>query len=470
MTAPGSHASYDLLLRGGEVLLETGLARRDVAVAGGTIAALLEPGTGSAAHTIDIGGRHVLPGVIDVHFHVRAPSYPERGTVLSETRAAAAGGVTTIFEMPISKPCCNSAAILEERRRHFASEAVVNFALYGAPGASDEAGTQAMLDAGAIAFKIFTTAAPPNRDDEFKGLALPEEMQQHETLQRVAKTGALTVIHAESEPMMAHFMERERASGRRDADAHLNSRPALVEAMAIAKILTLARGAGASIHIAHVTCRAALDVIRAFKAIGTDVSAETCPHYLLFTNDDVARVGAPAKINPPVRNADDRDALWDGIRDGTITMVTTDHAPFSKREKDAVQGDMLAAPPGSPGVEFLLPVMLDAAARGRLPLEEAVDLITRNGAKRFGVYPAKGVIRVGSDADLVVVDLTRETVVEPGRLFTAAREVAGLFAEQRFKGAVDTTIVGGEVVFHAGEVMGKPGHGRFVPGSGAARS
>jgi allantoinase len=469
MTPSGSRQTYDLILTGGEVLLESGLARADVAVNGGSIAAILDPGTGRASRTIDIVGKHLFPGVIDVHFHVRAPSYPERGTVLSETRAAAAGGVTTLFEMPISKPCCNSAAILEERRRHFATEAVVNFALFGAPGACDAQGTREMLDAGAIAFKIFTTAAPPKRDDEFRGLALPGEMEQYQTLQRVAETGALTVVHAESEPMMAHFMARERSSGRKDTDAHNNSRPAVVEAMAIAKILTLAREVGAPIHIAHVTCRAALDVVRAFRAIGTDVSAETCPHYLLFTNDDVARVGPPAKINPPVRTADDREALWDGIRDGTISIVTTDHAPFSKREKDAVSGDMLAAPPGSPGIEFLLPSMLDAAARGRLPLEDAVNLVTKNGAQRFGVYPTKGTIRVGSDADLVVVDLARDTVVEPSSLFTAARDVAGLFAGQRFKGAVDITIVGGKIVFEAGQVTGRPGGGRFVAGRGATR-
>src|SRR5829696_4607349 len=146
---------YDMLLTGGQVLLESGVDRRDVAVRDGRIAGILDSRAAvTADRRIDITGRHLLPGVIDVHFHVRAPSYPERGTVLSETRAAAAGGVTTIFEMPISKPCCNSAAVLESRRRHFAGEAVVDFALYGAPGASDSADVRAMADAGAVAFKI----------------------------------------------------------------------------------------------------------------------------------------------------------------------------------------------------------------------------------------------------------------------------------------------------------------------------
>jgi allantoinase len=462
------NCDYDLLLAGGHVLLENGLDRKDIAIRGGRITGILEPGAIVPANRrIDITGKYLLPGVLDVHFHVRAPSYPERGTVLTETRAAAAGGVTTIFEMPISKPCCNSAAVLESRRRHFATEAVVDFALYGAPGASDSADVRAMADAGAVAFKIFTTAPPPNRDDEFAGLSLPDEMQQYETLRRVAETGRLLVVHAESEPLMAQFMARARATGRRDANAHLMSRPDIVEAVAIAKILTMARQTGTRMHIAHVTCRAALDVIRAFQAIGTDVSAETCPHYLLFTNDDVARVGSDAKINPPIRTADDRDALWGGIADGTITIVTTDHAPFSKREKDAAGDDMLAAPPGSPGVEFLLPFMLDAVASGRLPLKNAVDLVTVNGARRFDVHPRKGTIREGSDADLVVVDLERATVVEPAKLFTAARQVAGLYAGRRFQGTIEMTIVGGRAVFKNGEITVPPGTGRFLAGGKA---
>ncbi len=456
----------DLLLTGGRVVLESGIDDLDVLIRNGRVEALLPSGAKhDDARVVDVAGKHVLPGVVDVHFHVRAPSYPERGTVLSETRAAAAGGVTTIFEMPISKPCCNSAAVLAARHHHFASEAIVNFALFGAPGACDQDGIQAMVDAGAVAFKIFTTAAPSNREDEFKGLSLPDEMQQLEALRLVAGTGRLLVVHAESEPMMASFMAQATKQERHDATAHVNSRPDIVEAVAIAKILTMARHTGARIHIAHVTCRAALDVIRAYQAVGTDVSAETCPHYLLFTNDDVEKVGVDAKINPPVRSADDRAALWEGIADGTLTVVTTDHAPFSKRDKEAVRGDMLAAPPGSPGVEFLLPFMLDAAATGRLPLRAAIDLVTSNGTRRFGVYPRKGTIRQGGDADLTIVDLNRETVVDPARLFTAAKEVASLYAGQRFKGAVDMTIVGGKVVFENGQVTGQPGDGRFVSGS-----
>jgi allantoinase len=458
-------SSFDMLLRGGDVLLPTGLAPCDLAVSGGRIAGILQRGAAAhASQVFDIAGKTVLPGIIDVHFHVRAPSYPERGTVASETRAAAAGGVTTILEMPISKPCCNSIAVLEARRAHFEAEAMVNFGLYAAPGIASADDLRAMASAGAVAFKIFTTAPPPGRDDEFAGLALPEEIDQYATIQRIADTGMLLVVHAESEPLMQHFMRSQNAAHQTDAVAHEGSRPDIVEAVAIAKILTMAHKTGARIHIAHVTSRAALDVIRAFKAIGTDVSAETCPHYLLFTNEDVARVGVDAKINPPIRSADDRAALWEGIADGAISIVTTDHAPFSRREKDACGGNMLAAPPGSPGVEFLLPAMLDAAAAKILPIQKAVALITSNGAKRFGLHPAKGEIATGMDADLTVVDLSRETRIVGSNLFTAARECCGLYSGRRFRGSIETTIVGGRVVFNHGIIAEAAPTGRFVLG------
>ena len=196
----------DLLIAGGEVLLPDGLHRLDLSIAGGRVAGLHAPGTApGAAETLDAAGHVLLPGIVDIHFHVRAPAYPERGTVLSETRAAAAGGVTTIFEMPISKPCCSTPAELARRRDHFAEHAVVDFALYAAPGDLTEATRDEMLRLGAIAFKMFTTPAPPGREDEFDGLAFPGEADQLRALHLLAEAGIPLVVHAESAPLLAHF-------------------------------------------------------------------------------------------------------------------------------------------------------------------------------------------------------------------------------------------------------------------------
>ncbi|GEM82550.1 dihydroorotase [Meiothermus hypogaeus] len=452
----------DLLIRGAAVITPEGQQRLDVAVQGDKIAALLEPNTPTEAkEVVDATGKHLLPGAIDIHFHVRAPAYPVRGTWESETRAAAAGGVTTVFEMPISKPCCATPEIFVNRREQGKREAVVNFALYGAPGMLRAELVQGMAAEGAIAYKIFTTDPVPNRLDEFEGLCVPEEWQQLRALELVKETGLVTVVHAESQPLMNHYTALVKATGRNDASTHGESRPPVVEALAISKIATLNDLVGTKLHIAHVTSKHALQTLRKWQG-HQDISGETCPQYLLFTEQALADFGSYAKINPPLRTPSDIEALWEGIRDGSLISVTTDHSPFTVEEKERARADIWAAPPGAPGVEFLVPMMLDAAARGLVTLEQAVALISSNGAKRFGIYGRKGLIAKGADADLTLVDLQAKTVVDRAREFSQSRNTDYFFHGKTFQGRVVRTIVNGKTVFLDGEVLGKPGDGRFV--------
>lgn len=453
---------FDTLIRGATAVTASGQARLDVALVEGKIAALLNPGEAAQAReTIDASSKHLLPGAIDIHFHVRAPAHPQRGTWTSETRAAAAGGVTTVFEMPISKPCCSTPEILNSRRAQAEREAVVNFALYGAPGMLRAELVQGMAEAGAIGFKIFTTAAVKGREDEFEGLCVPEEYQQLGSLKLVKETGLTLVVHAESNPLLDYYGERIKATGRNDAPTHGESRPPVVEALAIAKIATLNDLVGARLHIAHVTSRHALNTLRKWTG-HQDISGETCPQYLLFTEQALADYGSYAKINPPLRKPDDIAALWEGIKDGSLSSVTTDHSPFTVEEKERARTDIWAAPPGAPGVEFLVPMMLDAAANGRVSLERAVELISTNGAKRFGIHPRKGAIEVGADADLVLVDLAAKTVVEREKEFSQSKNTDYFFHGRTFKGKVKRTFVNGKTVFMNGNVVGKAGDGRFV--------
>ncbi|SPJ25837.1 dihydroorotase [Palleronia abyssalis] len=453
----------DLVISGGDVLLPEGLSRVDVSVTGGKVSGLHTPGTApDAGEVIDATGRTVLPGIVDIHFHVRAPAYPERGTVLSETRAAAAGGVTTIFEMPISKPCCATPEIFEDRRAHFAQHAVVDFGLYAAPGDLTEATCDRFLDQGAIAFKIFTTPAPPGRGDEFDGLAFPEEDDQFRALKLLAGTGRPVVVHAESAALLAHFDRIARADlNPASSYSHNLSRPTVCESVAVAKLLAMNMSAGAKLHIAHVTSAETVTVLRAFAGT-SDFTAETCPQYLFSTEDDVDRAGVYAKVNPPIRSKRDQDALWQAIADGTITHVTTDHAPFAKAEKAASEGNFFDAPPGSPGIETLLPGMLDAVADGRLTLKQAHDLCCANGARLYGLAPRKGTLLPGADADMAIVDPGRETVVTLGSLVTHARDVAHLWQGRRFRGRVERTLLAGRTVWNGTEVTGPEGGGRYI--------
>lgn len=444
------------------MLLPSGLVRADVSVAAGRVAGIHAPGSAPAAgEVIDASGLHVLPGIVDIHFHVRAPAYPERGTVESETRAAAAGGVTTILEMPISKPCCSTPAEVARRREHFAQNAVVNFGIYAAMGDLTEGSRDAMLAEGAVAFKIFTTPAPAGRADEFDGLAYPGEAEQWRALHLAAATDRPLVVHAESAGLLAHFEALAGAMDPGDAATHGASRPAVCEAVAVAKLLAMNIDARARLHIAHVTSAQTVAVLRAFAGT-SDFTAETCPQYLFATDADVARAGVYGKVNPPIRSAADQDALWSAIADGTITHITTDHAPFAKAEKQAAESNFPAAPPGVPGVELLLPAMLEAVAAGRFDLGTGHDLICANGARRYGLWPRKGALLPGSDADIALVDLGAETCVTAGSLVTHARDVAHLWHGKRFRGKVQRTFLAGKTVFHDGRVTGTPGQGRVV--------
>ena len=456
---------YDVVIRGGTVVTEDGVQLADVAVTSGRIAALLTPGTETAtSEVIEASGLHVLPGAVDIHFHVRAPAYPERGTVSSETKAAAAGGVTTLFEMPISKPCCATPEVFRNRRDLFADQAYVDFALYGAPGTLDPINIAGMVEEGAIGFKIFMTEAPKGRDDEFIGLCLPQEGPLLEALHLVADSGLVTSVHAESSPLLQYFTDKLLKTGRNDPSTHGESRPPVVEALAIAKLLTLNQQAGASLHVAHVTSRMAVDTIRMFQEQGMNVTAETCPQYLLFTEAELAKFGSYAKINPPLRTMDDQEALWDALKDGTLSSVATDHSPFTVEEKEKARTDIWAAPPGAPGIEELVPGMLNAVANGRLSIQQAVALMSTNGAKRFGLYPRKGVIAVGADADFAVVDLNSETVIRKEELYTQARLGDHLYDGMTFQGKIDRTILAGRTIFD-GKIVGQPGQGKFLPPS-----
>lgn len=454
---------FDTLIVNGQVVTETSVQALNIGITDGKIAALFQHGVAAIAdETIDAEGKLVLPGAIDIHFHCRAPAYPARGDFATESRAAAAGGVTTIFEMPISKPCCATGDVFRMRKELGLRDSYVNFGLYAAPGLLNRDEIADMVNEGAIGFKIFMTSAPAGRDDEFEGLCLPDVQDLYQALQLVAETGLVCAVHAENNQLLEWHTAQLKAAGRNDIAAHGESRPPHVEALAIATLLTLNETIGANLHIAHLSAAEPLAVFKRFKATGSSATAETCPHYLHFTEDDLERVGPYAKINPPLRKAADRDALWEAVLDGTLLAVTTDHSPFTVEEKERARTDIWRTPPGAPGVEELLLGMMDAALSGKLSINQAVALISTRGAQRFGIYPQKGVIAPAADADLVIYDPQQNTTIHPDMLFSQARACDKLYAGMTFKGKVLRTLVNGKTVFADGAIVGERGGGAFV--------
>jgi dihydroorotase (multifunctional complex type) len=448
----------DLRILNGVVVSDGTTAALDVGIEAGRIVEVDETGKlGPARQELDATGLHVLPGAIDVHFHCRAPSHPERGTFDSETRAAAAGGVTTIFEMPVSDPACSTPEVFRQRRSLAEREANVNFAIYSGAALSAAAAAE-MAAEGAIAFKLFTLTPAPDREVEFRGLWASGEPAILDALAAVASTGLPCVIHAENEPLISYYESLE-------TDGGVGARPPIVEAVAIAQVAALAKEAAARVHIAHVTSRSALDAVRGAVAMGAAVSAETCPQYLMLDSGAVERYGGVAKIAPPLRERADSEALWDGLRDGTISLVASDHAPFLVHEKRDVAYAL--APQGLPTVELLVPVLLDAAVKGRLPLELAVALITSAPARLFGLHPEKGRIAPGSDADLALVSLTDVFRPRPESLMTRAAGCGIVFGDMSLQARVRKTIVNGRLVYADGTLLSPPS-GRFTPGRAVA--
>lgn len=455
--------SYDTIIVNGDVITERAVEAVDLAIKDGKIAAMVARGVAlEGREVIDARGHYVMPGAVDIHFHCRAPAYPERGDFATETRAAAAGGVTTIFEMPISKPCCATGEIFRARRALAEANAYVNFALFGAPGLLLPEEIHAMADEGAIGYKIFMTAAPAGRDDEFEGLCLPTNERLYQAMKLVAETGLVCAVHAEDNALLEWHTAQLQAAGRNDVFAHNESRPPHVEALAIATLLSLNESIGVNLHIVHLSSSEALEVFRRFKRTGSTASAETCTHYLLFTEKDMERTGPYAKINPPLRTQADQDALWAGLRDHTLMAITTDHSPFTAEEKERARTDLWRTPPGSPGVEELVLSVMDAALTGKLDLLHAVQLISTNGAKRYGIYPQKGTLAVGADADIVLYDPRETTTIHQDMLFSKAKACDKLYEGMRFQGKVRRTLVNGRTVFENGEIKGQPGWGTFV--------
>ncbi|MGJ3238655.1 MAG: dihydroorotase [Anaerolineae bacterium] len=455
--------NVDTLITNGQVVLENGIMRLDVGIRDGKIVVLLDDATEiTAHHVIDATDKLVLPGAIDIHFHCRAPAYPQRGDFATETRAAAAGGVTTIFEMPISKPCCATGDIFRMRKALAQQDCYVNFGLYAAPGLLDPAEIDDMVNEGAIAFKIFMTSAPKGRDDEFEGLCLPDVQDLYQALKLVADTGLICAVHAENNQLLEWHTQELIKAGRNDVTAHGESRPPHVEALAIATLLTLNESINANLHIAHLSAKEPLDVFKRFKATGSTATAETCPHYLFFTEDVLERVGPYGKINPPIRKEADQQALWEGLLDGSLMAITTDHSPFMVEEKERAGTDIWATPPGAPGVEELLLGVMNEALNGRMSINKAVELVSTNGAKRFGVYPNKGHIGINADADIVIFDPNAETTIHNDMLFSKAKGCDKLYEGMTFKGKIDHTLVHGKTIFKNGQIVGQAGDGHFV--------
>jgi len=443
----------DLRIVGGVVVSDGRSRSADVGLEGDSIVEVApQGGLGPARGEIDASGLLVLPGAVDAHFHCRAPSHPQRATFGSESRAAAASGVTTFFEMPISNPPCSTPEAFEMRRELGEAESLIDFALYSGAGFSDPARAAAMAECGAIAFKPFTPDPPPPRLHHFARPCAGAPEFIFECLRAVAGTGLRCAVHSESQQMIEIFREETDRFGH-------PARPPLVEAVAVGLVATIARDLGAPAHIVHITSRLALEEVQAAQSLGADLSAESCPQYLVLDESAIPEFGNFVKVAPPLRPLEDVAYLWEALADGSLSVVASDHAPFTPEEKAAAS--YVESGQGIPSLEMLVPAMLDAGLTGRLPLARAVDVITANPAKLYGIYPRKGTISAGSEADLLLVDPEATRTVRSSEFLARSGGSGRAYDGMELRGKILTTLSRGRIVFEAGRVIGENG-GRFV--------
>jgi allantoinase len=453
----------ELVIRGGTIVNATGRIRGGVAVAEGRIVAVgPDDSLPEAGEVLDATGLMVLPGVIDTHTHARDPSRNEREDFGSATAAAAAGGITTILEMPISTPSVHSPATLEARVAAVTPRAHVDFGMYGGAAGDNLDEIAGLAAAGVIGYKTFRTPVPAGREREFIGLCAPDAGDYLRALERVAETGLVGAVHAEDPQILARRAVDLQAAGDREPLSHARWRPEVVERASVAQSLELARAAGARIEIAHCSTPGTVELVTRARNDGVAATVETCPHYLFLTQEAIAEFGPFAKINPPLRPADEVAGLWERVRAGEVDVIGSDHSPFLLEEKEPFWDDMWSALPGAPGLESLLPLMLTAAAEGRLTLEQVVALTSANAARIFGLAPSKGSIAPGADADLVLVDATRREAIDTSRWLTRSRGTARIWDGRPVVGAVVQTILRGRSIFRDGQLTGEPGLGRLV--------
>ncbi|ARS90195.1 allantoinase AllB [Natrarchaeobaculum aegyptiacum] len=451
--------TVDLAVRNCTVVTPSGrVADAGVAVDDGTIVAVgRSDQLPEAERTLDADGNVLVPGIVDCHIHNREPGLEYKEDWETATRAAAAGGVTTVVGMPNTDPVIDRPDHLELKLERGEASAHVDFGSYVVVTSENVDEIGALDEAGALGYKVFLGSTvgdvPPPSDGEII-----------EAMERIQETGKRLGFHEENGEIIDYYTERFQTEGRNEPIDHAHSRPVIAEREAVERMITFAEETGAKIHMFHVSSGSAAEAVARGKDRGVDVTAETCPHYLWFTEEVLREKGNVARVQPPIRDADEHERLWSvGIDDGAIDCIATDHAPHTSDEKmvDDPFGNTWDAISGFVGLETEVPAMLTFVDQGRLSLEEWVYRHATRPAQVWGLYPQKGSLQVGTDADFTIVDPDREWTLEDADELHSKSRVTP-FEGESFVGDAVTTVVRGEIVYDDGAVVGDSGYGTAV--------
>lgn len=429
-------SKVDLCLQNAKIPNKEGVLEAGIVIDAGKIVSISKNSIlPEADETIDLDGCLLLPGIVDVHVHFREPGLTHKEDFSTGSKAALAGGVTTICDMPNTSPQTDSLENFIEKKEIAENKSLVDFGLHGMLTDSIEEGNK-VLEAGAASLKLYP------------------ELEEDSNISKIEDEKSICTVHPEDP-----FMLQEIDSDEKGSDAFLNSRPGEAEASEISRILSLT--SRPHIHFCHVTTQKSLDLISRGKKRNR-LTCEVSPHHLLLDKSHLRELGTVSKTYPPLRSEEDRLALLNGLKSGAVNIVATDHAPHTEGEKDR---SMTEAPPGIAGVETSLPLLFTLVEKGEISLNRLVEAMCRSPARIFGLYNEEGIPKgrmvPGADADLVALDQNREWKIEGERLHGKTKFTP--FEGREVMGKPFLTLVRGEIMYKEGEIVGKGGKGKFVP-------
>lgn len=444
-----------VLLRGGALVFKDSVIEGEILIEDGKISRVGKSIESGYTKTVNLRGKLVIPGAVDPHVHGREPGLEYKDDFLHTSKAAILGGVTTVLEMPNTIPPVDSPSILLEKKQTLSGRSYVDFGLYAVLyDYSDDLGgidsrVVDLVRSGAIGFKAFMAQTTGN-------LPPPSFKTVYRALELSRKLGFVVVFHAEDRECVEFFTSRVVREGREGLRAYSEARPPLCEELSIEYVASVARSTGGNAYIAHLSAASAVGFIEKHRRASAKIYIEVTPTYLFFDYDEHEKLGTLIKVNPPIRSSRNRSRLWAALSRGLIDVVATDHAPHAEHEK---RTDFWNAAAGVASVQHLVPLMLTSALDGFIPLGDVAKLCSENPAKIFGLYPIKGSLLPGADADIAVADPAAEHIVHEESL--AYKNRLSPYVGRKLRGRIDKVFLRGELVVDDGNLvvekpMGRP--------------
>lgn len=446
---------YEVCIKNGIIVNADCSFKGDIYISEGKIAAVTDENSHyKADRIIDAKGCLVMPGFVDPHAHLNDPGLTESEDFYTGTCSAAAGGITTVMEHPLTFPLPSNYKKLLEKKEIVSKKAVTDFSLFGACTPDNYEDVKAMTKMGAVAFKAFLTKSP-----EIPNLTDAEVIWHMENLKGM---GPVMPIHCENDAIVSGFTEKQRKGKHIYAQDYDDARPEVSEIEAINRMCIFAQYTGGKVHVVHCSVSEGVETVQRYKEKGVDITVETCPHFLILDSEDVRKQGIYAICNPPIRKRETVEKLWEKVLKGEVDFIGSDHATYTFEEKNEGLKDIYDTPAGVSGIQTCFTVFFsEGVLKRNLQVEKFVAMSSTNAAKRYGIFPKKGVIMKGSDADIVIIDPKKRWEVTEDKLFYKKKWTP--YMGMSIGCSVIETLVRGTTVYKDGKICVPSGYGKYVP-------